>query len=160
VSLSGAVCEFGVYKGGSLELLTLTCNSDTSIFGIDSFQGLPKTGVEDFHQEGDFSDVDHIAVAGYFKMLYPNVKVLKGYSPDVFNFFDPNIRFRFVHVDVDLKKSVEDALDFFIPRMSDAGIILFDDYGFGSTLGAKKALDTWGKGVPLIEDKQYIYYNK
>ena len=139
--IPGDFLEFGVYRGGSLEILAKH-NPDKTIFGIDSFKGLPAASQYDsYHTEGDFSDTDHILLNGYFKLVYKNVRLVKGFSPDVFNFFDnPHHRFAFVHIDVDLYQSVLDGINFFWPRMSPGGIMLFDDYGFGSTLGAKKAI--------------------
>lgn len=133
-------CEFGVYKGGSLETLAIF-NPERSIFGIDSFEGLPESTKHDFHVEGEFSDVDRMAIIGYFKTLYPNVRMLKGFSPDVFKYFDEHSRFAFVHVDVDMYSSVQQANDFFYPRLVDGGIMIYDDYGFTSTLGCKLAVD-------------------
>lgn len=137
-------CEFGIYKGGSLEILS-KLHPGKTIFGIDSFEGLPAPTNHDFHSEGEFGDVDRMAITGYFKTLYPNVRILKGFSPDVFSFFDEHSRFSFVHVDVDLYSSVLHACDFFYPRMVDGGIIVYDDYGFTSTPGSKNAIDEFYK---------------
>lgn len=140
--LAGAVVEFGVYKGGSLELLA-RLNPGIDVFGIDSFEGLPKESKDDFHREGDFGDADYHAIAGYFKMIYQHVKILKGFSPRVFQYFDENAKFRFCHIDVDLYYSVLDALVFFMPRMVLGGAIVIDDYRVRSTPGCEKAIDDY-----------------
>jgi O-methyltransferase len=138
--LGGYMAEFGVYTGGSLEVLA-KFNRDNEIFGIDSFVGLPKQSEYDFHRQGDFADgVNVNTIAGYFKMAYPNVRIVQGFSPDVFSYFDNNVRFSFVHIDVDLYESVLHALDFFIPRMLTGGIIISDDYKVRSTPGCEKAI--------------------
>lgn len=147
--LQGAFCEFGIYQGGSLELIA-KFNPNVNIFGIDSFQGLPEPTQHDFHHEGEFANVDYTAIVGYFKMIHPTVRILRGFSPKVFEFFDENIRFAFVHIDVDMYGSVKDACDFFYPRMVENGIMLFDDYGFTSTRGARIAVDEF---VSVIEPK-------
>lgn len=141
---TSSFCEFGVYKGGSLEILALF-NPGKSIFGVDSFEGLPAPTEKDFHSEGEFGDVDRMAITGYFKTLYPNVRILKGFSPAVFSFFDQHSKFSFVHVDVDMYSSVMDACDFFYPRMVNGGIIIYDDYGFTSTPGSRDAIDEFYK---------------
>lgn len=140
--LPGYFVEFGVYKGGSLEILA-KFNPTKTVFGIDSFAGLPKpTENVDFHAEGEFNDADFTAIHGYFRTLYPNqVRVLKGFSPQVFEFFDVHSRFAFGHIDVDLYQSCKDAAEFFWPRLVEGGSLLWDDYGFSSTRGAKKAID-------------------
>jgi len=137
-----ALAEFGVYKGGSLELLAKT-NPDRPIYGIDSFEGLPEPSEHDFHTQGEFNDVDHMGIVGYFRLIHPNVRILKGKSPKVFEFFDNTVKFSFVHIDVDLYRSVMDACEFFYRRMVKGGIMLFDDYCFTSTPGTKKALDRY-----------------
>ncbi len=50
-------------------------------------------------------------------------------------------RFAFVHVDVDLYQPTRDAIDFFYPRLLPGGILLFDDYGFMTCPGARRAVD-------------------
>ena len=52
-----------------------------------------------------------------------------------------NLTFCFVHIDVDIYKSVMDCCTFFYPRMEKCGIMIFDDYGFLSCPGAKMAVD-------------------
>lgn len=138
--------EFGSYKGGSGEIIAKAC-PNRQLFLIDSFQGLPPTTDKDFHAEGEFADVDHLAITGYFKMLYSNVRVLKGFSPGVFDFFDDHARFIFVHADCDLYNSCRDAADFFYPRLMDGGYMLWDDYGFSSCKGAKIFIDEFIESI-------------
>lgn len=134
--------EFGSYKGGSGEIIAKAC-PNRPIYLIDSFQGLPESNTEkgDSHFQGEFQDVDFIGTAGYFKMLYPNVRLLKGFSPSVFDFFDSSTKFTMVHVDCDLFQSGKDALEFFWPRLMQGGYALFDDYGFSSCKGIKVLID-------------------
>lgn len=152
----GLIAEFGMYKGGSLEILA-KYNPTRSLFGIDSFQGLPPASEFDSHNEGEFNDVDHIGIVGYFKMLYPNVRILKGFSPDVFSFFDDHARFGFVHADIDMYWSVRHALDFFYPRLVEGGIMIFDDYGFSSTRGCRKAVDEWYYNCDANNCEEIVY---
>ncbi len=140
--MSGYFAEFGVCQGGSLELLA-KLYPKRLIYGLDGFNGLPKPGKQDLHTEGEFalSDVEFKNLERVFGG-YPNVEILKGYSPDVFETIK-EVEFAFVHIDVDLYESVRGALDFFWPRLQEGGILIFDDYGFPTTPGAKKAVDEW-----------------
>jgi hypothetical protein len=117
------------------------------IYGIDSFEGLPEPGKYDtFHKKGDFAlSEDELQKIITHRNIFHRDKVFiyKGFSPEVFNKFDPHETFAFVHVDVDLYQSVKDALDYFYPRMVAGGMMIFDDYGFETTPGAKKAIDEW-----------------
>jgi len=56
-------------------------------------------------------------------------------------------RFCFVHVDADIYRSVLDACAFFWPRLSPGGVLVFDDYGFESCPGAKRAVDEYFAGA-------------
>jgi hypothetical protein len=141
--MPGAFAEFGVMKGGSLELLA-RLHPKRQVYGIDGFEGLPEpTACVDTHKKGEFglTDDEFRYMEMYFHNFHPNVKIVKGYSPKVFEAIDD--KFSFVHVDVDMYQSVKDALAFFYPRLIESGIMLFDDYGFDSTPGAKQALDEW-----------------
>ncbi len=138
----GAFAEFGVCQGGSLDLLS-RLHPDRLIYGIDSFEGLPQGGpVDTYHTtKGEFalSEDEFNKLCFYFKDK--EVLIRKGFSPDVFNGIFKDMIFSFVHVDVDLYQSVKDALDYFYPRLINTGIMIFDDYGFPTTPGAKQAID-------------------
>ncbi len=159
--LGGYMASFGVYMGGSLEVLA-KYNPTIDIFGIDSFSGLPKENESiDFHREGEFSDgVNYHNIAGYFKMIYNNVRIVRGFSPDVFKYFDENVRFSFVEIDVDLYQSVMDGLDFFLPRMLTGGIIIVDDFKVRSTPGSEKALNDFFEEHPdtIVQHRQELKY--
>lgn len=62
-----------------------------------------------------------------------------GWIPDVFS-GEPERRYRFVHVDVDLYQPTADSLEYFFPRLTEGGIVITDDYGWP---GAKKAIDAF-----------------
>jgi len=156
--LEGHVAEIGTYKGGSLEMLA-KLNQNTTVYGIDSFSGLPEPKMGEFHHQGDFSDVDYASIAGYFKMMHPNVRILRGFTPEVFTFFDETARFRFVHIDVDLYTSVLDSLTFFLPRVTVGGVIILDDYKVNSTPGCKKAVDEYFSNHSCTHRQELKYFN-
>lgn len=139
----GVFAEFGVAKGGSLELLA-KMYPERKIIGIDSFKGLPAPMDFEWHKEGDFalSDDEFNQMRLRFQYEMPNVTLLKGFSPGVFGLI-ADLTFAFVHIDVDMYSSVSEAIDFFYPRLVNGGMLLFDDYGFDTTPGAKKAIDEW-----------------
>ncbi len=58
-----------------------------------------------------------------------------------------------MHVDVDLYRPTRDTVEFFYPRLSPGGVILFDDYGSAMCPGAARAVDEFVAGCPepLIE---------
>lgn len=149
--LPGYLCEMGVYSGGSLEVIA-KYNPGKDIIGIDSFAGMPPvTEGIDYHKEYDFNMVDYAAISGYFKMMFPAVRLVKGYIPKVFEYFDEHTRFAFTHLDLDLFQSIKDSLDFVYPRTLEGGMILLDDYKVRSTPGCEAALKLFFEEHPDIE---------
>ena len=54
-----------------------------------------------------------------------------------------HMRFCFVHVDVDIRASVQAACEWFAPRMNPHGIMLFDDFGCPQTPAAKPTVEAF-----------------
>lgn len=116
---------------------------------FDSFQGLSAPGDEDAIDASDIrGDLAHNSSSGRFAVprevvarnlhrLFPHASLHEGWIPEVFA-GQPDRRYRFVHVDVDLYQPTSDSLRYFFPRLTAGGIILTDDYNWP---GAKKAFD-------------------
>lgn len=138
-NIDGLMVEVGLFRGGSLDILAYF-NPKNEFIGFDSFEGLPDTTEYDLHNAGDFGGVDHVLLSGYFKFVRRNVRIIKGFVPKTFKFFNKHQKFSFVHVDCDLYKSILDCLDYFVPRMNEGGIIILDDFGFDSTPGCAVAV--------------------
>lgn len=140
--IPGEWAEVGVFKGSTAFLMYKygkkynLINKNSKIHLFDSFQGCSQPLPEDkdtFIKKGDYLGTleevkSNLSDDGTF-IFYP------GWIPTRF-FEVENLKFSFIHIDVDLYQPVKDTLDFFIPRMSKGGIIVFDDYGFDGTLGA------------------------
>ena len=143
LSKEGSVIECGVYKGGTAALLAsaITDAGATKKFYLfDTFDGMPETDtVRDLHKKGDFSDTSLKSVKEF--VGYPKiVEFRKGFLPQTFEGLE-NEKFCFAHIDVDIYKSIWDALIFIWPRMVAGGFVIFDDYGFPSCPGAREAVD-------------------
>lgn len=145
--LEGEVAEVGVYKGGTAKLLARLSqdeNAYKTIHLFDTFSGMPETSEEkDIHKKGDFSDTSLDSVLEYLSS-YGNISFYKGLFPTTSAPINDK-EFSFVHIDVDIYKSVIDCCEFFNPRMVKGGIMIFDDYGFVSCPGAKLAVDEFFK---------------
>lgn len=142
-ALPGDAAEVGVYRGGTARLLGRTLAGSGKTFHLfDTFAGMPKTDAEkDFHQAGDFSDTSLQGV----KLTLINVENLEfhaGLFPDTAAGLESKT-FSFVHVDVDIHRSVLDCCRFFYPRMPPHAAIVFDDYGAPSCPGVKAAVDVF-----------------
>lgn len=168
----GAIAEVGIYKGGSLARIA-DAFPEKTIFGIDSFEGLPELSDIDknesekkTHTKGDFADVNYEETVFWFKENKPNVEIIKGFFPnqeirEILN----KRRFCLVHIDVDLYQSVKDCCDFFYPRLNPGGALLLDDYGFETTPGAKIAVDEFFEDKTdcvkrALKTKQFLVWKK
>ncbi|MBP8251827.1 MAG: class I SAM-dependent methyltransferase [Herpetosiphon sp.] len=148
MSLDGDVAEIGVYKGGTARLLAKTLAVSGKTFHLfDTFAGMPPTDAErDLHQAGDFNDTSLQAVQKYLHDC-PNVRFHQGFFPETATPIT-DTQFCFVHVDVDIYRSVLDCCAFFYPRLVHGGVMIFDDYGFFSCPGAKQAVDEFFADKP------------
>ena len=118
-SLKGLYCEFGVFKGASINFIA--SKTQSPVHGFDSFAGLPekwwRVPKEGFQLEG-------------LPPVRENVVLHKGW-------FDETLpRFReeypepiaFLHLDADLYSSTKTVLDFLGDQIQAGTIIQFDEY--------------------------------
>jgi O-methyltransferase len=148
LQLPGNVYEAGVYKGGTAIILrhvmsNAAAGQDSKVLRLfDTFAGMPETNAAyDFHQLGDFQDTDLETVK---RVVGDDIDIAyhQGLIPESFSGL-PEEQICFAHVDVDIYQSVLDACAFLYPRLSVGGFILFDDYGFPTCPGARKAVDEY-----------------
>lgn len=145
-SIEGDTAECGVYKGAS-SFLMLSANRNSkfkkSHHIFDSFEGLSEPGRHDgkYWSKGDLSVSEQLVI----EMLKPFVAnkdyfCYKGWIPSRFNDVI-DVKFSFVHVDVDLYQPTLDSIVFFYDKIVPGGVFLCDDYGFTTCPGATKAID-------------------
>lgn len=142
----GDTAECGVYRGASSYLI---CSEnatndayDRTHHVFDSFEGLSDPDDHDGSHwvSGDLAvTVEEVQAA---LSAFPAVSFYKGWIPERFPDVEER-RFAFVHIDVDLFAPTRDSMVFFYDRMNEGGIILCDDYGGSSCVGATEAVDTF-----------------
>jgi len=149
-SLFGEIVEVGVYKGGTARLLAKVFSDNAKVKNVhlfDTFSGMPRTDArKDWHKEGDFADTSLDQVRKFLSDCN-NVILYKGFFPQTANSIEDK-NFCFVHIDVDIYKSVMDCCQFFYPRLVRGGIMIFDDYGRLTCPGAKTAVDEFFMNMP------------
>lgn len=94
--------------------------------------------------KAEFFLIHHLEDVKAFLKDCSNVRCYQGFFPATTGPIG-NVNFCFVHVDVDIYKSVMDSCAFFYPRMLKGGIMLFDDYDCPNCPSAKMAVDEFFK---------------
>lgn len=152
--LEGDVVECGVWRGGSARMLREAIDGSgrrKKLHLFDSFEGMAEVNsAEDRHDVGDFRDTsyDHVRDFVTKSAADPaNILLHKGWIPQTFAGLD-DLKICFAHIDLDLYQSILDALAFVYPRLSSRGAIVFDDYGFASCPGARRAIDEFFADKP------------
>ncbi len=155
--LTGQWYECGVYRGGTAMLLAHVLrthqweawDADTRLHLFDTFEGMPETDPrEDRHSKGDFADSSADLVRRRLDAINPGlVDIHKGLIPETFAGLEAH-RIAFAHIDVDIYRSVVDCCAFVYPRMTPGGFMVFDDYGFPTCPGARKAVDAFFADKP------------
>jgi O-methyltransferase len=158
-ALDGQWYECGVYHGGTAMLLARVLNERRGDRGprlhlFDTFEGMPETDPQkDRHRGGDFADSSMARVSARLEESAPGIAVFHiGLIPETFSGLEDH-RIAFAHVDVDIFRSVADCCEFIHPRLVPGGFMIFDDYGFPSCPGARKAVDDFFADkaeVPLV----------
>ncbi len=144
--LPGEAIELGVYRGGTARMIArMLRNREVHLF--DTFNGMPRPGIEDTHKEGDFADTSLKSVQRLLSDL-DNVKLYAGLFPETLPEALYQKQFCFVHCDADLYRSTVDFLEFFYPRMTPGGVMVFDDYDWHCCPGIKSALDDYLQNKP------------
>lgn len=146
----GDTVECGVFKGDSSWLMC-AANRFSALHKrhhmFDSFEGISEPGEEDGDHwtEGDLS----FGLRAVQERLreFDESSYYPGWIPQRFDEV-AELRFSFVHIDVDLYEPTKESLQFFYPRLNDGGILLCDDYGSGVCPGATQACDEYLTGRP------------
>jgi O-methyltransferase len=148
-SLTGHVAEVGVYRGGTALLLARAFDGAAEVHLFDTFAGMPATDPRhDLHVAGDFQDTAESDVRRLLSRCR-GVILHPGFFPGTATGLEDQV-FRFVHVDVDIYRSVLDCAEFFYPRLVPGGVLVFDDYGWSSTTGAREAVDEFFTDRPEV----------
>ena len=126
--LPGAMAEAGVFKGGSARLICEE-KGEVPLHLFDVFETLQQGGLPGDGEVRRHFGRTHGTLAQVRSLLaaYPNVNIHPGLFPESARGFD-DLRFSFVHLDLDLPGATRSALEFFQPRLVPGGILVGDDY--------------------------------
>lgn len=151
--LSGDMAEIGTAFGASAKLLASHAHGRT-LHIFDTFEGLPSVDKVDANRfaAGQFA-CSKESVGAYLQGL--NVKLYQGYFPSDTGAQVEQLRFSFVHLDMDLYRGTLEALEFFYPRLCPGGMVICHD--FVSAEGVNQAYREFmaDKPEPLLELSGY-----
>ncbi len=123
--IPGILAEVGVFRGGTARVIC-EAKGDRTLHLFDTFEGLPSpTAIDRGFESGQYAcsldDVkkylDGCRDVHFHQGLFP---ATAGPVRD--------LRFSFVHLDVDLYQSTLESLQFFYPRMSVGAMLISHDY--------------------------------
>ena len=109
----------------------------------DTWEGMVKTGPADiYYHDGKHNDTSlGIVQRLVAEMHLTNVELLQGVFPEDTGERIEDRSFRLVHIDVDVYQSAKDVFEWAWPRLSDGGVVVFDDYGCPATPGVTKLVN-------------------
>jgi O-methyltransferase len=141
--IQGDSAECGVYEGASSYLMCRRLVGSGKCHHVfDSFVGLSVPCKEDgpYWQQGALAAAEAVVRRNLSEFDF--VRYHPGWIPDRFHEVT-DLKFSFVHIDVDLYQPTLDSARFFYERLNPGGIMLCDDYGFTTCPGAKQAMDSF-----------------
>lgn len=145
-ALEGAFIELGVYQGGSALVMAqglAEAQSPYRLHLLDSWRGLPALASEDagcIARQGTFADASEANVSALLQRcgLGQHCALHSGWIADTL----PPLAgpFALAHVDLDLYGPTLQALAHLLPRMTERGLLVVDDYGGERFPGVRQAV--------------------
>lgn len=119
----------------------------------DSWSGMIKEGLLESETSslGRYSELEIEITKNNLKEFEKSIVYHKGYIPEIFN-QEPSSPSSIIYMHVDLNSTppTMSALEYFFPKLTSGGIILFDDYGWKNHKDTKHAIDKFLKNLPGI----------
>jgi len=139
--LNSNILEVGVFRGVSLSILGHSKKNTDSLYGVDTFSGLPVTcSYENRMSRGLFFQTPSAAID---KTDTPNTFIIKGKFPNETKHIFNDKMFKLVHLDTDIFQSTLESLHYVESKVVDGGFVVVHDYGKLS--GVTKAVKSFLK---------------
>ncbi|HRC54385.1 MAG: class I SAM-dependent methyltransferase [Myxococcales bacterium] len=166
----GDVIECGAYQGATSLLLAVLGRLNglsQRVLMLDTFAGMPEPSRFDLaRRPGEFAPptgwTEIIAQQAEELGVASRVEIHKGLFTETFDKIAPREpRFSFAHIDANIFEGTRDACEFVLPRITQGGAVVFDDYNGLLDLGARLAIDASLRGQgqtpsPLAECSAFL----
>jgi hypothetical protein len=127
---NGHILEFGVFKGTTINLIS-NFFKESTVYGFDSFEGLPEAWITTKDSKKTSFDKNHFKV-DILPEVNTNVKLVKGYFdktlPNWVNVHTGHISL--LHIDCDLYSSTKTIFDELNHMIVKGTVIIFDEIYF------------------------------
>lgn len=144
--LAGDIFEAGVGSGGSARLMLdslMGTKLKKRMWLLDTFEGYQKVDADRDGKHVQINQCKCNSKEEVGKLLandLAEVNLIAGLIPGTLESVKTNA-LSFAHIDVNLYEPTMAAADFCLERLARGGIILFDDYCWPATYGAREAID-------------------
>ena len=146
LGLEGDVLEAGVGNGGSarllLDLIEAT-KSPKQLWLLDTFEGYKNIHPSKDGTHVKTNDCRCNSLQDVKKLLKSEecrVQFIEGVIPNTLVKVQSQ-HFSFAHIDVNLYEPTKTSFEFVLNRLTKGGVIIFDDYNWPATYGARLAID-------------------
>ncbi len=143
--LEGDIFEAGVGSGGSAKIMLnrlMEARSTKRMWLLDTFEGYQKVDARD----GSHTQVNQCRcdskedVQRFLQNDRVEINLIKGLIPATLAEVKTDT-LSFAHIDVNLYEPTLAATEFCLDRLAKGGVLLFDDYSWPATHGARQAID-------------------
>jgi predicted O-methyltransferase YrrM len=119
----GPILEFGVYTATTTNFITRQC-SETTIFGFDSFKGLPEHWARNRFSRRNYNR------GGRLPKVASNVQLIVGLFQDTLPDFLKRVPgpFAVLHLDCDIYSSANYVLTELADRLAPGSVLIFDEF--------------------------------
>jgi hypothetical protein len=155
---AGDYLELGTYGGLTLKLIHKLMDSTRTLYSLDTFEGfderdlvVEKTKYDYKPEQEWFSrpSLENVALYVGDGKAPTNLKLVKGWFPDSFKGLE-HLRWRLVHIDLDLYQPIKTALETLWEPLLPGGLMLVHDYGCYGFPAARTAVDEFSNSIGTL----------
>lgn len=140
--------ECGVMNGYTAYFSMKQLSKNFTMHLYDAWEGMQAEYLTESEKSriGEYKELDIDVTKLNLKEFKKNTIYHKGHIPKTLDETAPD-NIAYLHIDLNSSKATKDTLDFFLPRLVENGIILFDDYGYPEYFDTANVIDQSLDGI-------------